>query len=318
VSAVAIDVDLSRPPDILRLRRLLLQPHLLEAPIIAILRDNSHLERVQATALGATFLLPTNASVPEISAVLRLAGRSSMPQALPAASFTPAQNIERARFQFGAIFGAAGSGKVVKRTEVDEATTSVMAAIADAGIRQWLEIVWKYDDVTYQHCLSVTGLAAEFAASLRFTKSDQQHLIRGALLHDIGKAKIPPAILNKPGPLTSEERAVMRTHAGIGYALLREQGDYEPELLEVVLRHHELLDGSGYPDGLTGSQINDLVRLVTICDVYTALIERRPYRQMMSPAQAFQVLREMEGKLEGALVQAFAQVAEKSTSPIAA
>jgi HD-GYP domain-containing protein (c-di-GMP phosphodiesterase class II) len=107
----------------------------------------------------------------------------------------------------------------------------------------------------------------------------------------------------------------MRTHAGIGYALLREQGDYEPELLEVVLRHHELLDGSGYPDGLAGSQINDLVRLVTICDVYTALIERRPYRQMMSPAQAFQVLREMKGKLEGALVQAFAQVAEKSTSP---
>ena len=91
----------------------------------------------------------------------------------------------------------------------------------------------------------------------------------------------------------------MRAHARIGYELLREQGGYEPELL-VVLRHHELLDGSGYPDGLVGSQIKDLVRLVTICDIYAALIERRPYRQVMEPAQAFKILQEMEGKLEGA------------------
>jgi HD-GYP domain-containing protein (c-di-GMP phosphodiesterase class II) len=110
----------------------------------------------------------------------------------------------------------------------------------------------------------------------------------------------------------------MRTHVTIGYELLREQGNYEPELLDVVLRHHELLDGSGYPDGLSGSQINDLVRLVTICDIYAALIEHRPYRPVTKPAEAFKALQEMEGKLEGALVRAFAQVAEKLTSPAAA
>jgi HD-GYP domain-containing protein (c-di-GMP phosphodiesterase class II) len=92
------------------------------------------------------------------------------------------------------------------------------------------------------------------------------------------------------------------------------QGEYEPELLEVVLRHHELLDGSGYPDGLASPQINDLVRLVTICDVYAALIERRPYKPAMEPAPAFKILREMEGKLEGALVRAFGQVAERSAA----
>ena len=191
-----------------------------------------------------------------------------------------------------------------------------MAAIAEGGIRQWLEVVWTYDEATYQHCLLVTGLAAEFAASLQFTRNDQKHVTRAALLHDLGKAKIPLAILNKSGALTSEEVAIMRTHARIGYELLRGQGDYEPELLEVVLRHHELLDGSGYPDGLAGPQINDLVRLVTICDVYAALIERRSYRQAMEPASAFKILQEMEGKLEGALVRAFAQVAEKSAVPV--
>ena len=263
-------------------------------------------------ALGATALLPANASVSDISAVLLPIIRSTFPQATPAIRLTPLQNIERARLQFGAIFGAGARGEIVSRTSVDDSTASVMTAIADGGIRQWLEVVWTYDDTTYQHCLLVTGLAAEFAASLRFARNDQQHLVRGALLHDLGKAKIPLAILNKPGALTSEEVVVMRAHARIGYELLREQGGYEPELLEVVLRHHELLDGSGYPDGLVGSQIKDLVRLVTICDIYAALIERRPYRQVMEPAQAFKILQEMEGKLEGALVRAFAQVVVKS------
>ena len=104
----------------------------------------------------------------------------------------------------------------------------------------------------------------------------------------------------------------MRTHPNIGYELLRGQREYEPETLEVVLRHHELLDGSGYPDGLAGPQINDLVRLVTICDVYAALIERRSYKPPMHPASAFKILKEMDGKLEGALVRAFSQVAERS------
>jgi putative nucleotidyltransferase with HDIG domain len=314
VTVVITDVGFRHPPDILRLRRLLLQPRIIPAPIIAVLRDSSHLERVQAMALGATAVLPANASVSDISAVLLPIIRSALPQATPTIRLTPLQNIERARLQFGAIFGAAARGEVVSRTSVDDTAESVITAIADGGIRQWLEVVWTYDDTTYQHCLLVTGLAAEFAASLRFARNDQQHVIRGALLHDLGKAKIPLAILNKPGALTSEEVAVMRTHVGIGCELLRGQGGYEPELLEVVLWHHELLDGSGYPDGLVGSQIKDLVRLVTICDIYAALIERRPYRQVMELAQAFKILQEMEGKLEGTLVRAFAQVVGKSAA----
>ncbi len=265
-------------------------------------------------ALGATALLPANASVSDISAVLLPIIRSTLAQATPAIRLKPLQNIERARLQFGAIFGAVARGEVVSRTSIDESTASVITAIADGGIRQWLEVVWTYDDSTYQHCLLVTGLAAEFAASLRFTRNDQECVIRGALLHDLGKAKIPLGILNKPGALTSEEVAIMRTHVAIGYELLRGQDGYEPEVLEAVLWHHELLDGSGYPDGLVGSQIKDLVRLVTICDIYAALIERRPYRQVIEPAQAFKILQEMEGKLEGALVRAFAQVVGKSAT----
>ncbi len=315
VTAVITDVGFRDPANIERVRDLLSQPRASRAPIVAILRDNSHQERVQATALGATSLLPADASVADISVALAPVIRSRTARIASAAGLSPAQNVEQAVFQFGDMFAAATRGDTINRTGVESATLSIMAAIAEAGIRHWLEIVWTHDDATYQHCLLVTGLAADFAASLQFGGSDQKQLIRGALLHDIGKAKIPLAILNKPGALTSEELAIVRTHATIGYEFLREQGGYEPELLEVVLRHHELLDGSGYPDGLAGEQITDLVRLVTICDIYAALIERRSYKKPIEPARAFKTLEDMDGKLESALVRAFAQVAKKSAAP---
>jgi putative nucleotidyltransferase with HDIG domain len=313
--AVVTDVGFRDPVSIERTRQLLSQPRARQAPIVAILRDNSHHERVQATALGATAVLPANASVDDISASLGPAIRSQAAQIASAGCLSPAPNVELAMSQFGDMFAAAMQSDTISRADVETATNSVMAAIAEAGIRHWLEIVWTHDDATYQHCLLVTGLAADFAASLRFGGSDQKHLVRGALLHDIGKAKIPLAILNKPGALTRDEFALVRTHPTVGHEFLCKQGAYEPELLDVVLHHHEMLDGSGYPDGVCGAQINDLVRLVTICDIYAALIERRSYKQPMEPARAFKTLADMEGKLEGALVRAFERVAAKSAAP---
>jgi putative nucleotidyltransferase with HDIG domain len=315
-AAVITDVDLRSAANIERLRPLLRQPRASAIPILALLRENSRVGRVQAAALGASAVFPANASPFEISAGLTAAFGLSPGQSETGPQL--AQNAAQARFHFGALFRAAARDEVLKSEAVNEATACVIAAVAEGGIREWLKIVWTYDDATYQHCMLVTGLAGAFAAALRFGERDQMNLVRGALLHDVGKAKIPLSILNKPDVLTDDERAVMRRHARIGYELLRGQGDYSAELLEVVLHHHELLDGSGYPDGLAGAQINDLVRLVTICDIYAALIEHRPYRQPMSTARAFEILHDMEGKLEGALVRAFGQVAESAALPVSA
>jgi putative nucleotidyltransferase with HDIG domain len=317
-AAIIADVDLKNTTNIERLRRLLHQPLVLAIPILALLRENSHQVRVQAAALGASAVFPADASPSEISAKLTAMVEMSIGRSKANLQFGPAQNIAQARFHLSAVFCAAARSEALKSAVVNEATTYVIAAIAEGGIREWLDMVWTYDDATYQHCMLVTGLAGAFAGALRFSETDQKHLVRGALLHDVGKAKIPLSILNKPDVLTSEERKIMCSHAQIGYELLRRQDDYPAELLEVVLSHHELLDGSGYPDGLVGPQINDLVRLVTICDIYAALIERRPYRQPMSPAQAFKILDDMEGKLEGALVRAFGQVAKSATLPVSA
>lgn len=312
IAAVITDVGFNRPADINRLRHLLSQPRALAAPIFAILRNDSRLEKVQASAVGATSLLPADTPADDI--LDRLMNIFQTKNSASESVVSPAvkQDVDRASFQFVNMFGAIARNQLVRKIDVDNAAQSVMSAVTENGIRPWLEVVWTYDDATYQHCLLVTGLAAAFAADLGFSNNDQQLVIRSALLHDIGKAKIPLAILNKPAALTDDELVVMRTHAEIGHRILSQQGGYEPDVLAAVRSHHEMLDGSGYPDGLTGAQISDLVRIVTICDIYTALIEHRPYRAPMEPGQAFQILEAMDGKIEQALVQAFARVARIS------
>ena len=94
-----------------------------------------------------------------------------------------------------------------------------------------------------------------------------------ATLHDIGKARIPLAILDKPARLDPGEEEIMRSHPVIGYELLKGLAGITPEILDGVRHHHEYLDGSGYPDGLTAPKISDLVRLLTISDIFAALIE---------------------------------------------
>ena len=318
VGLIVTDVAFREAAHVARLRSLLAQHRGAATPVAAVLRDDNRHEQVQAVALGAACVLPSTASSAEICRAIASALEKAFPSAPVMAALASAEQVEQAQLEFHGIFDAAMRGGTVTRAAVDDATGSALEAIADAGIRRWLEIVWTYDNTTYQHCMLVTGLAAEFARTLGLSARDQERLTRGALLHDLGKAKIPLAILNKPGRLSTEELTVMRTHPGIGYEILAEQGDYEPEILDVVLHHHELLDGSGYPDGLSGSQIGDLVRLITICDIYAALIERRPYKEPMPPARAFQILQEMGDKLEVALVRAFTRVAESSAVPAAA
>jgi HD-GYP domain-containing protein (c-di-GMP phosphodiesterase class II) len=130
-----------------------------------------------------------------------------------------------------------------------------------------------------------------------------------AMLHDIGKASIPLAVLDKAGRLSDEERKLIETHPALGFEALDRTPGISREILDVVRHHHEYLDGSGYPDGLCGESISDLTRIVTISDIFAALIERRSYKPTMSREKAFEILRSMHDKLEMPLVSAFRRVA---------
>ena len=130
------------------------------------------------------------------------------------------------------------------------------------------------------------------------------------MLHDIGKARVPLAILEKPGRLDEAEMAMMKKHPQFGFDALATVPALPGEMLDMVVHHHEYLDGSGYPHGLHASEISDLVRMITIADVFGALIERRSYKPPLSGADAYQIILDMGPKLDKDLVRAFQPVAD--------
>ena len=213
------------------------------------------------------------------------------------------------------LFDSAALGARIDPAAIDQGTETVLEAVSEAGIRTWLEVVWRYDAGVYQHTLSVAGYAAAFGSILGLGSADHARLARAALLHDIGKSRIPAEILNKPGRLTPEEWRLMCRHPAIGADLLVAQGDTEPAVIEVVRHHHERMDGMGYPGRLTGAAISDLTRLTAICDVFSALTERRAYRRPMAPRDAFAAMEAERGHLDPVLLRAFAPVADQCVIP---
>ena len=207
------------------------------------------------------------------------------------------------------IFEKLPAGVPLTIADIVEAENKILKAIKQTSLREWLETVGRHHADSYRHCLFVTGYAVAFAQHLGMREDDQRRLVRAALLHDVGMAFVPVAILDKPGPLADEEIRVMRMHPRLGFDALAAQGGFPPEMLDVVLHHHELLDGTGYPNGLRGNQISDIVRLTTIVDIHSALVEKRAYRLPFTHAKAFAIMEGMDGKLDQHLLQAFRPVA---------
>jgi len=193
---------------------------------------------------------------------------------------------------------------------MEAASAQIIDAIDSAGVDDWMATVRGYHVGTFQHCMLVTATASSFARKLGMRRSDVIKVTAAALVHDIGKSAIPIDILDKNGPLTPEETQAMRNHPAIGHEYLARRSRIAADALRSVRSHHEYLDGSGYPDGLRGAEIDDITRLITISDIYAALVERRAYKPPKRPEEAVVVLEALAqaGKLELALVRAFAQV----------
>lgn len=193
---------------------------------------------------------------------------------------------------------------------MENASSQIIDAIDSAGVDDWIATVRGYHVGTFQHCMLVTATASSFARQLGMRRSDVIKVTAAALVHDIGKSAIPIEILDKNGPLTPAETQTMRHHPAIGHDYLARKSRIAADALRSVRSHHEFLDGSGYPDGLRGAEIDDITRIITISDIYAALVERRAYKPPKSPDEAYAVLEGLaaKGKLELALVRAFGKV----------
>jgi putative nucleotidyltransferase with HDIG domain len=170
------------------------------------------------------------------------------------------------------------------------------------------------DAVTSEHTEEVVRLAVAVAAELELELEAVRNVELGAVLHDIGKVRVPEAILNKPGPLTDEEWEVMRTHPEVGEQILRPIQSLQA-ILPIVRHHHERWDGTGYPDRLVGRAIPLGARIVAVCDAYRAMTEDRPYRKALAEAEARQELTDSVGsQFDGDCVEALFRALDRRGS----
>lgn len=186
--------------------------------------------------------------------------------------------------------------------------------IGKSPMSVWIDLIQNYHDGTAQHCSLVSGYTLAFARALGFGEMQTGRLFDAAFFHDVGKAKIPLEILDKPGRLETEEWEIMRRHVLHSYDILSRDEHTRGEIARVARDHHEYLDGSGYPNGLRGNEIDDITRIITICDIFAALTEKRAYKAPKPLDEAYAILVSMLGtKLDPDLVRLFERVADEGS-----
>ena len=185
---------------------------------------------------------------------------------------------------------------------VEEVTRSVQR---NAGALVSLARLKSRDDYSYMHSVAVCALMVALARQLGHDEQGCRDAGLAGLLHDVGKAVMPPELLEKPGRLTDAEWAVIRTHPERGHSLLEEGGTAPAGALEVALHHHERIDGKGYPHGLAGASIAMLARMGAVCDVYDAITSNRPYKAGWDPAESIARMVSWQGQFDAAVLGAF-------------
>jgi putative nucleotidyltransferase with HDIG domain len=310
------DIDLESGRSLLALKDWLSRRNS-DAKAIFVTDKSSRLQHARACGIGATDVIHRPIDGQTVLTklwgdVASLASSSSSP------ALKSAPGVGAAIDTLQHIFSSACMGGPIQSSAIEQAGDAVVNQVEAQGLTAWIETVRMHHSQTYQHCLIVTGLAVAFGQHIGVSHADRQRLSFAGMLHDIGKARIPLAILEKPGPLDADELAVMRNHPQYGIDALGTVTSLPAEMLDMVVHHHEYLDGSGYPHKLSGSEISDLVRIITIADVFGALIERRSYKPPLTGEAAYKILLDMGPKLDKDLVRAFgfaAKLGQQEANP---
>ena len=200
--------------------------------------------------------------------------------------------------RMGSAISAEAAGELV-----EEISSSV---IRNPGALISLSRLKTADDYTYMHSVAVCALMVALARQLGLNEKEVREAGMAGLLHDLGKAVMPMDVLNKPGKLSDDEFRVIKSHPVEGHRLLAEGKKVSDIVLDVCLHHHEKVDGSGYPERLTGDQISLFAKMGAVCDVYDAITSNRPYKSGWDPAEAILKMTEWsKGHFDEKVFQAF-------------
>jgi HD-GYP domain-containing protein (c-di-GMP phosphodiesterase class II) len=189
-------------------------------------------------------------------------------------------------------------------------TNRLSASHIDLICEAFAEVVDAKSHFTFRHSMGVTVAARKIGGAMGLKTERMQLLNRAALLHDLGKLRVPNSILDKPGKLDDVQWSVMQEHPGLTRAILGRVHQFR-ELADVAGAHHEKLDGTGYPNRLSARDLSLESRILGTADIYGALTEDRPYRSGFSPVEALKIMeRDVPGKLDGECFRALSAVAE--------
>ena len=168
----------------------------------------------------------------------------------------------------------------------------------ERSIRSLIEVS-SYDYYTYTHSVDVAVYSVGFGHYMNFSQEDLKKLGYAAMMHDIGKSRIPSAVINKNGKLTDEEFAMVKEHPNLGHEIMTTLGESDEDILNGVKYHHEKHDGTGYPESLKGGEIPLFAQIISISDVFSALSTKRSYKDAFSSFDALKLMKdEMTGNFE--------------------
>lgn len=213
------------------------------------------------------------------------------------------------RRDFTQAFADVRNGGHVNIPEIEAACALIADCAKDSSLSDWLAAIKDHHDYTYRHCMFVCGAIVHFGHNIGIKADDLTLLSVGGMLHDIGKAWVSLGILDKPAKLDDAEQVQMRDHPAFSREIMDSMEGLDPRVAAMAVHHHEKLDGSGYPDGLNGGQLDDLVRLTSIADIFSALIDERAYKPAMSYEQAFGIMTSMKGHLDLDMLAKFEEFA---------
>jgi HD-GYP domain-containing protein (c-di-GMP phosphodiesterase class II) len=203
---------------------------------------------------------------------------------------------------FRDCFGSIQQGAPIPVAKIEASCKPLVQAVTDNQITGLLHAVQDHDDYTYVHSLRVAIYLSLLGHSIGIKGDDLLVLSSGGLMHDLGKCRIPHGILNKPGRLTDDQFMVMKTHVNHTQDIFDTTNNISESIQVIALQHHEKVNGSGYPNGLKGGKLNELARMATIVDIYSALTDRRVYKPPMAPGNALAILESMTDEVDQTLL----------------
>ncbi len=185
-------------------------------------------------------------------------------------------------------------------------TTDLMHAINDnEAIAVDISALKTSDEYTFKHSVDVATISMIVAKNMNMPPQDVYNIGIAGLLHDMGKSKIPLEILNKPGRLTDEEFDIMKQHSLLGYRIIKEKNEFNDSICFAVLQHHEKMNGSGYPMGVSADKIVPYAKILSVVDVYDALVTQRPYKKAFSQRTAVEMVMSMSAELDISAMRSF-------------